>query len=73
MKYVWIIWKKTKDDVLDEAISSNPSEIHAVCSSREIAAKENKRQHELGIKSWIGKYLIDHRVHWSPDDTDPID
>ena len=72
MKYVWIIWKQTKDNVLGEPLSANQADIHVVCSSRALAAQENKKLHKDGIRSWIGKYLVDNRVHWSPDDTDPI-
>ena len=72
MKYVWIIWKQTKDAIAGESVLSAIVDIHAVCSTRRKAAQENKELHKKHIKSWIGKYLVDHRVHWSPDDTDPI-
>ena len=62
-RYIWIIWKHTEDD---------PVQIHAVCSTRELAAHGNIRAHKCGIKTWIGKYLVDHLVHWSVEDTDPI-
>ncbi len=71
MKHIWIVWKKTKENVAGEPISANPAEIHIVCSSRALAAQENKRLHKNNVKSWIGKYIVDHRVHWSPDDADP--
>jgi len=71
MKYVWIIWKREKIE-LGNLLSSAKIEIHAVCSTRDIAAKENIKLHKQGIGSWTGKYLIDNRVHWSADDTDPI-
>ena len=72
MKYIWIIWKRTKENILGEPISSKPAEIHAVCSSRELAAQENRKLHQLKVKSWIGKYKVDNRIHWLPDDIDPI-
>lgn len=62
-KTIWIVWKDTTED---------KNQIHAVCSTREMAAKENIKQRRKGVQSWIGSYMMDAIVGWQYKDSIPL-
>ena len=63
MRTIWIIWKRDPDENED---------IHAVCSTRQIAVEENKRQRKNHICTWIGKYMMDAIVGWEYKNSIPL-